>query len=258
MKNSLLKNLTKIKARKIENSFLIEGFSLIETALKSKRLLLNHLIVTDRIFSRYQGFINGIGNEKIFFVTEEIIKKLSFTKTPQGIIASVTYNSSTLDSIDFKTIPLLLIIDGISDPGNLGSLIRTAEVFGVDALIILPDSCDVFSDKVIRASAGSLFHLPIIFCGYDEIIKYLNTKGFYNIITVPSDGCEIWRFNFNSPLAITLGNESRGISKPMMNSSVYRLTIPIKGNADSLNVAVAGSIILYEIAKQRNLLKCGK
>ncbi|MCX8069380.1 MAG: RNA methyltransferase [Thermodesulfovibrionales bacterium] len=250
--NPIIKELTRInKRRKDKSIFLIEGFSLIETALKSKNMILNYLLITKEMIAKTKFLTSNINHEKILCVSDEIIKKLSQSVTPQGVMASVTYRINTLHEITFRDLPFLLILDGINDPGNLGTIIRTSEAFGVDAIIILPNTCDVFSPKVIRATAGSIFHLHIIYCNHYDLKDYLNKKSICLIITEPHSGSQIWNVDFNRPIAIALGNEAKGISTLIKDLRHEKVSIITTGMTESLNVAMAGSIILYEVFRQR-------
>lgn len=251
--NPLIKELNLIKkGKKGKSKFLLEGLSLIQTAGKSPMLTLNHVLVTEEFMANKKEIINNFKYNEIFTVSHEIIIKLSDSVSPQGIIASATYMIPSIDEIVLSNPPLILLLDGINDPGNLGTIIRTAEAFRADAIFILPNNCHIFSPKVIRATAGSLFHIPIIHCDYNELSEYLKKHNIFLIITDPHSGKESWNVDFNRPIAIALGNEAKGVSGFIKGLKHEKVSIFTKGMAESLNVAMAGSIIFYEAFRQKN------
>ncbi|MBI4681473.1 MAG: RNA methyltransferase [Nitrospirae bacterium] len=255
------------------NAFIIEGPNLIEMALASGYQI-EEIFFTSKFSSRKDGqgllrqlakksveinppsppFSKGVGggfSGEIFEVTEQILNKLSDTETSQGIIAIASYKPKSLAEISFRSIPLIVIADGIQDPGNLGTIIRTSDAAGVDAVIILTGTCDLFMQKTLRATAGSIFNIPIVFAGADELIEWLKTKKIGLIATTLNTKISIFDSNLKKPLAFVFGSEAHGVSNVIKKNADLTLKIPILGKAESLNVSSAASVCLYEAVRQR-------
>lgn len=251
--NPLIKEALRIKERKEKDLLLIEGEHAIEMACTSR------FGIKRVFFSRnYKNlaFLRRLAKvAEIIETTERLISLLSDTEHPQGIVAVVTYESPPLDILSLRESPLLVICDGIQDPGNLGTIIRTSDAAGADAVIILSGTCDPFMQKVIRASAGSIFNIPLVFSGWEHLEGWLSSRDIRLIVTVPSAEKRIYEIDLRNPVALAFGNEARGVSGELLKRADVVAGIPILGRAESLNVAVAASICLYEAVRQRLYLK---
>lgn len=230
---------------------LIDGQHAIEMALSSRFRIV-------RIFfsSKYRNstFLERFDRDtEMIETTERIISELSDTEHPQGIIAVATYETFELSSIRSGKDSIFVVCDGIQDPGNLGTIIRTSDAAGADAVIILPGTCDPFMQKVIRASAGSIFNIPVIFSEKDNLKKWIRKRDIRLIVTAPGSSSTIYDLNLNGSIAFAFGNEARGVSEELITGADEIVSIPILGKAESLNVSVAASICLYEAVRQRKL-----
>jgi len=236
------------------NAFVIEGPNLIEMALASGHQI-KEVLFTTAFLSKKDGqkLLRHLlkSTREIFEVTEQMLNKLADTETPQGIIAIASYTPGNLADITFKTTPLLVVADGVQEPGNLGTIIRTSDAAGVDALIILQGTCDVFMQKTLRATAGSIFNLPIVYVETDELLKWAASKGIQLIATAIDARESIFDTNLKKPLAFVFGNEAHGISGKIKNNADLVLKIPIIGKAESLNVSASAAVCLYETVRQR-------
>lgn len=246
--NPLIKEALKVKARKYKNRFIVEGEHPIEMASAS-------LFKIIKVFysRKYKNatFLRRLSRDTEVVETREgIISTLSDTENPQGIIAIGTYETFPLNSLSLKS-GLLVICDEIQDPGNLGTIIRTADAVGADAVIILPGTCDPFIQKVIRASAGSIFNIPVVFSYGDEIKVWLKQRGIRLIVTAPGSKKTIYDMNMMDPVAFVFGNEARGVREELLCFADEIVNIPILGKAESLNVSVAAAVCLYEAVRQR-------
>ena len=231
--NNTIKNLIKLKQKKyrdLEKKFIVEGYHLVSEAYNAN--LLDVVIAVDE--ADFKEGVEGI------LVSEEVIKKLSSTITPQPIIGIVKYFN-----FKEKDASKILILDNIQDPGNMGTLIRTALAFGVEKIIVSLDSIDFYNDKVIRASQGSIFKMPIFKKSLIEEINNLKMKKIKIIASsLDNNSLEITKLNALEEFALILGNEASGIKEEVLKASDVSVKIPIKG-IDSLNVAIAGAIFLY-------------
>jgi TrmH family RNA methyltransferase len=176
------------------------------------------------------------------------------TEAPQGIAALVSPRAFMLDQVlAAETAALVVVSAGLQDPGNLGTLIRSAEAFGATGFVLLPGTVSLFNQKTLRASAGSVFRLPCVAANAKELFAALPERKITALAAVATEGEPITRYNLTQPSALVLGNEGNGIPKEVLALIEKRVTIPTPGPVESLNAAIAGSILLYEAARQRGL-----
>ena len=193
---------------------------------------------------------------EIIALPPEIFASAVSTESPQGIAALVDPPAFTLDHIlNARGTPLILIAAGLQDPGNLGTLIRTAEAFAATGLITLPGTVSPWNQKALRASAGSVFRLPVIASTEDEIFTSLESRGIATLAAVAPGisigSSPLTHHDLTRPTALILGNEGAGIPPEILHRATARVTIPTPGPVESLNAAIAGSILLYEASRQQ-------
>lgn len=228
--------LKNVKERNRVGKVLIEGAHLVDEAYKDG-ILDEVLLVNKNIF--YKGVKNT-------YVTGEIIKKISTTNTPQLILGVALIKQK---KIEFgKTI---LILDGVSDPGNLGTIIRTAKAFEVASIILSNDCVDIYNEKVIRATQGAVFKMPIVKANLIEVIPFLKEQGYKVYATCLKDAIDIEEVKEVSQYALVLGNEANGVSKEVIALCDKALKIKMNQEVESLNVAIAGAICLYSLNQKR-------
>ncbi|HLS20276.1 MAG TPA: RNA methyltransferase [Bacillota bacterium] len=228
------------KHREREQKFLIEGFHLIEEAYKSNWPI-ETIIITDE--SDLSEWMKAF---EVVIVNEIVFNHLAQTKTPQGIIAIVNKHD-----LPFNMTGHVLLLDAIQDPGNLGTIIRTADAAGFSAIYLGRGTVDLYNDKVIRATQGSLFHLPIIQGELKEIIEQLKSES-YTILATDLSEQTVNYFSIKNITkgALILGNEGAGISQPYIDRADISVKIPLYGQAESLNVSVAAGILMYHLKQQ--------
>ncbi len=235
-------------------AFIIEGPHLVETALASGNKI-NTVFFTDSFRAKKdrQRILREIAKKtgEIFEVTEQIMNKLANTETPQGIIATVSYDIKNLEEIRFKSVPLIMAVDRVQEPGNLGTIIRTSDAAGADAVVILKGACNAIMQKTIRATAGSIFNIPIIYTGTDKFIEWLKSNGIILIATALDSDKSIFDSDLKKPIAFVFGNEAHGVSNEIKRKADLILKIPIYGKAESLNVSASAAVCLYEAVRQR-------
>lgn len=233
------KLLTK-KERDKSGTFIIEGFHLVEEALKEQEQVIE-IIVSEQV-----GLPPGwdTGSAGVTLVTEEISNSLSDTEAPQGIYAICRQVDKEADQA--KT---YLLIDAVQDPGNLGTMIRTADAAGIDAVVVGRGSVDVYNSKVIRSAQGSHFHLPIIRGDLSEWIDKLVGINIPVYGTALEGAAAYTDTSSSDSFALIVGNEGNGVNKELLAKTTANLYIPILGKSESLNVAVATGILLYSLKK---------
>lgn len=240
--NPRVKQWKKLHTKKERNKtglFLIEGIHLIEEALKYKAHV-KELIVREGM----EYSLLDVGDIDVFEVTEDIMKQISETETPQGIAAVCGMAGPT--PINVATAKLLLV-DNVQDPGNLGTMIRTADAVGMDAVILGEGCVDLYNGKVIRATQGSLFHIPILEGSLDVWIKRLTAIGVPVFGTALENGRNYKEFEPLNQFALLVGNEGNGVNPALLKQTDANLYIPIYGKAESLNVSIATAILLYHL-----------
>ena len=236
LNNEYIKKIAKLKDKKHRNEekkFLIEGFHLIEEAYKANILI--ELFVVKAI-EKY----NDIPQVK---VNEKIIEKLSSTNSPQSIIGVCKIKDNT--KIRGNKI---LLLDNINDPGNMGTLIRSSLGFGIDTIVISEDSVDVYNEKTVRATQGALFHSNIVVDNLEKCIKSLKEENITIIGTSLKSSKPLSDIKNKDKYAIILGNEANGVKEKLLKQTDINVKIEMNEKLESLNVAVAGSIIMYMLS----------
>ena len=225
--------------RKAEQKFIVEGKHLVEEALKTS--------LVEIVMSTDEEFLKTIDSKvETFLVNDAIIKKLSGTKNPQNVLAIVKMFNNDLKilrNVVREKKSSLLMFDEINDPGNLGTLIRTAAALGYDGVVLSKNSCDIYNDKTVRASQGSLFKIKIVYSDLETAIPYLKEKGYKLIGTSLQKAEKLETALVGNKFVLCLGNEARGISESVLNMMDKNVKLTMHNDVESLNVMVAGSII---------------
>lgn len=258
--NPKIKAALEIKRRKSSAEhpfFLIEGQHLIEMALAAHTLI-KEVFFTDSFSKKKEGqkFLEHLSphTDKLYEVTDSLLHKLTETETPQGITAVAAYCPLSLKDLRTGSNPLLVVSDGIQDPGNLGSIIRTADAAGADAVIILPGTCSVTLQKTIRATAGSLFNIPVVHTPAEKFLAWIRAHKLQLAVTKATAEKSLFEARLDGPIAIVFGNEAHGVQAELKNAADLLLRIPIYGKAESLNVAASTAACLYEAVRQRKYI----
>jgi TrmH family RNA methyltransferase len=240
--------LDRAKDRREAGAFVVEGVRLVEESLHANwpiRFVLydetlseRGKLVVVRLTSR---------NVEVDMISGTVMKSLSETESPQGILAVL--DISPIPYPDSPT--FLLILDQIRDPGNLGTLLRTADAAGVEAVLIPPETTDAFAPKVVRAGMGAHFRLPIHAMSW-EALQRVSESAKLQVFLADMDGQSCWETNLRQPLALIVGGEADGASEQARKLASQKISIPMAGKAESLNAAVAGSMLMFEIVRQRS------
>jgi len=243
-----LKILSKLNQKKYRSEygcFIVEGKKGVSEAIASEKEVIQ-LVMTRQFANQEKSFGE---NQETLIVDEKDFAKLAETVTPSGIAAIVRMPNYTLETI--KKTKLIAVLEDIRDPGNLGTIIRTADWFGLDAILLI-GGADPYQPKVVRSSMGSIFHLPIVTSqnGEADLIE-LKKAGFKIVVTRPELADSKKLVNFRDKTAIVFGNESKGTSKEIDLLADQSLSIPKHGQAESLNVAVSFGIVINDIVKTR-------
>lgn len=252
--NHLIKETLNEKKRGTHDNLFIEGHRLIEMAIASGAEI-RRVFFTSAYRVRNERFLRRLSKRvpDLIETTAHILSKLTETETPQGIVAVAAYRLHKLNDLSLKANPLIVVCDGIQDPGNLGTIIRTSDAAQADAVITLRRTCDVFMPKVIRATAGSIFNIPVVPSDTDEVIEWLRRENLEILVADTRASSTIYEADLSRALAFVFGNEAEGASDKLKGAADMLLKIPIHGRAESLNVASSAAICLYEAIRQRGL-----
>ncbi len=178
-----------------------------------------------------------------------VIERVSDTVTPQPILAVVPFIDRPMASI---TAGVVLVLVDVRDPGNIGAVLRSADAAGIDAVILSDGCADLYNPKTVRASAGSLFHLPTVRGGApEEVLSHLEASGFVTCATLARGAQDYADAELSAPLALFFGNEAKGLEAEFANRCSTSISVPIAGGAESLNVAMAATVIAFELARRR-------
>ena len=255
IQNPLVKQVRKLhraKERQKQNLLLLEGTNLIEAAFQVDYKL-DIVFYTDRWQANNQLLCRKIANKgiKLQPVSSEVLKAIATTVNPDGVVATAPRNLSK--PVIAQTI-LGIAIERLQDPGNLGTIIRSAVATGVDGLWLSSNSVDVYSPKVLRASVGEWFRIPMrINTDLLELISQHQQQGIQVIATASKAQKSYWEVDFTQPSLIVLGNEGAGLSEELIAKADEQVTIPLANGVESLNVAVATALLVYEAKRQSYL-----
>ena len=232
--NNTIKTLIKLKQKKYRNQFgyyLIEGEHLVNIALKANQV---ECIITTKPLK---------SDLEVIEVSEEVMAKLAFTKSPSNIMAKCKIDSNN----ELMMKKRYLILDDLQDPGNIGTLIRSALAFGIDQVILSKNCVDLYNDKLLRAMQGANFHISCIYGDLTEIIEKLQANGVVVVGSALENGQDISLIEKTEKMAFIVGNEGNGMNQNILDKCDYIGYIPIQ-TIESLNVAIAGSILMYHFS----------
>ena len=249
------------KERRENGAFVVEGVRLVEEAVNANwqmRFVLFDETLNERGRSQVESLKSrGVDVEEI---STSLMKSLSETESPQGVVAVLELNQLPItNSPNFILIP-----DQIRDPGNLGTLLRTAAAAGVQAVLLPPETTDAFAPKVVRSGMGAHFRLPIHSMSWGEIGQVVRSAGVapsgealskgMQVFLADMEGQSCWETDLCQPVALVIGGEADGASKSARKLANQKISIPMTGNIESLNAGVAGSVLMFEVVRQRSNL----
>ena len=239
--------LGRSKERREAGAFIAEGVRLVEEAVKANwicRFALYDEILSERGIVQVKSLkARGVDVEE---VSASVMKSISETETPQGILAVLELTNLPIP----QPANFILIPDQVRDPGNLGTLLRSAAASGVQAVLLPPETTDAFAPKVLRSGMGAHFRLPIHSMGWDEIEKVIKSEGL-NVLVADMNGQSCWETDLRQPVALIIGSEADGASESARKLANGNISIPMSGETESLNAGAAGSILMFEVLRQR-------
>lgn len=243
----------KAKKRREDNVFLAEGIKMLREAPKD---WIKEVYLTEEVLQRLRKedgeVLTKIENTGYELLSEEVMKKVSDTQTPQGALVVLNRPSYTLEDIVGNGDGTFMVLENLQDPGNLGTIIRTGEGAGIRGVIMSQDTVDIYNPKTIRATMGSVYRVPFIYVEtLSNSICYLKEKGVRTYAAHLKGTKQYYEFSYAGGTAFLIGNEGNGLKKETADLADEYLRIPMEGQVESLNAAIAATILMYEAYRQR-------
>ncbi len=243
------------KARETTGLFVVEGVRLTEEALRHPLVKPHMVLISPNLSERGRKLLQQKGFEpnELIKIPEDVMDRLSDTETAQGVLLVIPQKIELLPQHS----NLVVILDQVRDPGNMGTILRSAAAAGVGSVFTAPGSVDPYNPKVVRAAMGAHFHSPIIQADWSQIREYCKEKQtppLEVILAEAQNGESMWQMNLASPLAMIIGSEAYGSGAEAHSLADKHVCIPMPGKFESLNAGVAASLLLYEVIRQRNHL----
>lgn len=243
------KLLTSSQYRQSEQVFILEGVRLVEEAVKSGWAI-QELFISEKLSQRGKRLIETLSQQAVplYQMSDMVMEVIKDTETSQGILAVLAAHQLSLP----ENPELILILDAISDPGNVGTILRTSNAAGVDAVIVAPETADPFSPKALRAGMGAQLNLPVTMMDWSRIATLVRSYPGMRLLLADTQGGPIyWNTELRVPVALIISNEANGPSQTARQISDDVLIIPMPGKSESLNAAIAASLLIYEVLRQR-------
>lgn len=242
----------KRKARDTDGIFIVEGIRMFVEAPEDKVLA---VYVSESFYAKKAKELDlEKWGRKLEIVSDSVFQHISDTKTPQGIMAILKQMSYSLDEIvepeGKKT--LLMVLDNLQDPGNLGTILRAGEAAGVTGVIMSADTVDIYNPKVIRSTMGSIYRMPFLYVeNLEQVVKEMNTSGVHTYAAHLKGKNSYEAENYKEKSAFLIGNEGNGLRDKIADAAEIYVKIPMCGEVESLNAAIAATVLMFEAARQR-------
>ncbi|MDD3178885.1 MAG: RNA methyltransferase [Opitutaceae bacterium] len=258
LQNPRVKQLVRLRERRERDEmglFLIEGYREVRRALEAGMRPKELYFATDWFLGENESALLEQARQtgaQLCELSKEAFAKCSYRDRPDGLLAVAAQWRRSLAELALGPQPFLLVVEAIEKPGNLGTILRSADAAGVDGVIVCDPVTDIFNPNVVRSSTGVLFSMPLVVAGGAAVLAFLQERGIRVVATTPDTEKIYTQADLRGPLAIVMGSEQYGLSQFWLKESNLLIRIPMAGQADSLNVAMATIITLFEAVRQRN------
>ena len=254
LQNPVVKAAAELKQKKYRTQnglYLAEGLRTAEEAVAYKAVETLFYVATDDERTMHLLEDAAAQNIKLVCVSENVMKKIADTETPQGIIAVCKMRQPKLENL-LASGKMLLVLDRVGDPGNIGTMLRTADAAGIGGLVLLKGCADIYAPKTVRSSMGSLFHIPVLSGVSDQDFVSAAKKAGYDLLVTCLDGADnLYKADLSGRIAFVMGNEAGGVNESLLEKADKRVYIPMAGRAESLNVAMAAGIVMFEALRRK-------
>lgn len=253
--NEIIKNIRKLKEKKYrdeQNVYIIEGIKLIKEAIaenaKIKRIVMCENYTDENNLDK--DTLYEIAKYNLIYVTEKVFDVITDVKTPQGIIAVIEKSSRGNSRIDYNQ-DIIVALDGVQDPGNLGTILRTVDSANLNQIILSKNSADPYNPKVVRSTMGGIFRVNIVEVeNLPETLKEIQKNNFKVMVTALDTDKSVYDVDYNKKV-IVIGNEANGVSEEVQSMADEKVIIPMLGKTESLNASVAAGIMIYEYVRRK-------
>lgn len=254
--NQRIKNfvhLQKARERKAQNVFVVEGEKEYCRAIEYNYQFTAIFVCFDVIpESQFQILSSGVNSDaEVFPVSKEVFEKIAYREGSGGMIALARPKSHRLEDLKLKEKPLLLVLEAVEKPGNLGALLRTADAAGIDAVVVCDPQTDIYNPNVVRSSIGCLFSVPLAVCTSAEAITWMKSENIAIYCTYLKAAVPYTEVDFRKASAIVMGTEADGITDQWVEAASQNIIIPMRGSADSMNVSTSAAVVVFEACRQR-------
>ena len=258
LQNPKIKEVVKLQSRRARDEsglFLIEGYRELKRALDMGRSIKTLFYCPELFLGSNEEDIKAKCKAALHFVcSPDVFHKISYRDRPDGLLAVAPQVHTALSDLRLGSNPFLFVAERIEKPGNLGTMLRSCDAAHVDAVIVADPTTDIHNPNVVRSSVGTLFTVPVIVASSEATLRHLKEKGISIVAATPQAKREFTEADFKVPLAIVVGTEQYGLTEQWMRGADMTVRIPMFGVADSLNVASAATLLLYEVVRQRSAL----
>ena len=196
-----------------------------------------------------------VAHERCYEVSREVYEKIAYRDSTEGVVAVVKSRYRTLQDLDLPENPLIVVLESVEKPGNLGAVLRSADAAGVDAVIVCDPLTDLYNPNLIRSSIGAVFTVPLVACASEECIAFLKLKDISILTAQLQDSQSYYDIDMCRAIAIVMGTESTGLTEQWRQAADAHIRIPMKGALDSLNVSVSAAVLIFEALRQRESKK---
>lgn len=252
--NEFIKHVKKLKDKKyrdINQEFVIEGIKLIREAIEEKADI-KQIVICDNCLNSDvipKDLMYEIAKYECIYVTEKVFSNITDVNTPQGILAIIGRNN-TENEIDYNQ-DMIVALDGIQDPGNLGTILRTVDSVGLNQILVSKSTADCYNPKVVRSTMGAIFRVKIIECdNLEKTLQEARNHQYKVIVTSLQTENSVYDIKYDKKVVV-MGNEANGVSAEIQNLADEKIKIPMLGKTESLNASVATGIVLYEYVRQK-------
>ena len=243
----LLELQQKSQGRRRHGLFVVEGRREIERCLQ-RGYQIDTLFWCPEIFGHEEP---AVGGARLFQVSADIYNKVAYRGGTEGVIAEVVAQQHTLDGLQLSKSPLIVVLESVEKPGNVGAILRSADAAHVDAVIVCDPQCDLYNPNIIRASVGAFFSVPTVACSSEACIHWLKANGIQILTAQLQDSHYYYETDMARATAIVMGTEATGLTDKWRQAADAHIKIPMLGIGDSLNVSVSAAILMFEAVRQR-------
>lgn len=253
LQNKRIKDLLllqqKSSRRRQQGLFVVEGRRELQQCIDAGYEIDNIYLCPDLLPA--DSVALGWSGRAVTEVTRAVYERIAYRGSTEGVVAVVRQPRFRLDKLSLPPRPLIIVLESVEKPGNLGAVLRSADAAGVDAVIVCDPLCDIYNPNTIRASLGAVFTVPCLSCPSEECISFLKRHGIRILTAQLQDSEPYYDTDMLSPTAIVMGTESTGLTDAWRRAADAHIRIPMLGNLDSLNVSVSAAILIYEAVRQR-------